>query len=515
VKVIEVLGDAIERNCVHAPDDVFLSCEGVERSFADYARRVRCFGSAMHRSGIHKQERIALLSFNGIECIETYGLADLCGYILVLVNARLASPEMRWILEDSSPSAIVFEHGFSGVVEAIRQDLPSIKTFVCIGGPVPDWAIGYEAFIGSGDPSGPPFRALPDNYNMIMYTSGTTGRPKGVLLGHKQQAVMGLTQGIEYGSAPGTAALVVMPLFHNTARSLYLAQLIQRGKVVIHRRFDPQNALRTLQEERIGIVTVVPTMLLAMMDVVDFARYDLSSIRTIMSAGASMPIALLRRAIDAFGPVFLNGYGQTEGGGTLLRCRELNLDGTDEQRKRIGSVGQAMLHTRIRILDDDGHDVPDGTLGEICISSDQVMEGYWNNHPATLSAIRDGWLHTGDIGYREEEGYLYLVDRKKDMIVTGGENVYSVEVENALSQHPAVHEAAIIGLPDPKWGEAVTAILSLRPGESTDDMAIRAFSRAMIADYKCPKRVIFLDELPHNASGKIDKAALRTLFADG
>jgi acyl-CoA synthetase (AMP-forming)/AMP-acid ligase II len=513
MKLIEVLGDAIERNAVHAPDGVFLSCDGRDQTFAEYACRVRQFGSAMSRAGARKQDRVALLSFNSIECVETYGLADLCGFILVLVNARLAGPEMRWILQDSEPVALVFEHGFTDIVNSIRQNLASVTTFVCIGGSVPPWAIEYEAFIAGGDAAGPPFRAGPRDYDMIMYTSGTTGRPKGVLLGHKQQAAMGLTQGIEYGSAPGTAALIVMPLFHNTARSLYLAQLLQAGRVVIHRRFEAQRALEEMHEQRIAILSIVPTMLLAMMAVEDFARYDLSAVRSIMSAGASMPIAVLRRAIEAFGPVFLNGYGQTEGGGTVLRCRDLRLDGTDEERKRIGSVGQAMLHTQIRILDDEGNDVADGALGEICLRSDQVMEGYWNNHPATLTAIRNGWLHTGDIGYRSDGGYLYLVDRKKDMIISGGENVYSTEVENALAQHPAVHEVAVIGLADAKWGEAVTAIISVRPGTTIEDAALKTFARMLIADFKCPKRIIVLEELPHNASGKIDKKALREQFA--
>ena len=514
MKLIETLGEAIERNAANHADEVFIRCDGRDQTFRDYADRVRRLASALYRGGARKQDRIALLSLNGPECVETSGVADLCGFIIVLLNARLAPPEIEWILQDAKPCVLVFEHRFTSVIEGMRQSLSNIRQFVCIGGDAPTWATSYELFVGSGDPGGPPFRSAPSDYNAIMYTSGTTGRPKGVLLGHKQQVILGLTQGMEYGSAFGVAALITMPLFHQTARAIYLAQMLRAGRVVIHRRFDPDETLAAIHTERIAISSVVPTMLLAMLERPGFETYDLTSLRAVISAGASMPVALLRRAIAGFGAVFLNGYGQTEGGGTMLRSRDLALDGTGDELKRIASVGQPMLHAQIRIVDDQGAPVPDGTLGEICIRSDQVMEGYWNNHAATLEVLRDGWLFTSDIGYLDKNRYLYLVDRKKDMIISGGENVYSSEVENALSQHPAVREVAVIGVPDEKWGETVRAIVHPHPGGNLDSAELIAFARTTIAAFKCPKSVIFVEALPHNPSGKIDKMALRKLYSE-
>ena len=513
MKVFGTLGEAIDRNAAHFPDKTFIRCDDRDTTFAQYSERARRLSDALYRGGARKQDRIALLSLNGPECVEVYGVADLCGFIIVLLNARLAAPEMEWILNDSQPSYLIFEHRFASLVLEMRERLLSVQHFVCIGGDTPQWATDYESFVRTGTAGGPPFRAAPTDYNAIMYTSGTTGRPKGVLLGHKQQLILGLTQGMEYGSAHGVSALITMPLFHQTARAIYLAQMLNAGRVVIHRRFEPSEALAAIQSERIAISAAVPTMLMAMLETPGFETYDLSSLRSLVSAGASMPVVLLRRAIAGFGSVFLNGYGQTEGGGTILRSRDLLLDGTEEQTKPIGSVGQPMPHAKIRIVDDNGVPLPHGATGEICIHSDQVMEGYWNNHAATLDAVREGWLFTGDVGYLGRDNYLYLVDRKKDMIISGGENIYSTEVENVLSRHPAVREAAVIGVSDEKWGEAVRAIINLRPGATLHSAELIDFSRAQIAAFKCPKTVIFVDELPHNASGKIDKKTLRQMYS--
>jgi acyl-CoA synthetase (AMP-forming)/AMP-acid ligase II len=509
MSLIEHLGEAIERNATNLPDDVFVTCDGRDLTFAQFADRVRRLGSALHAGGARKQDRVAMLAMNGPEYVETYGLSELCGFILVLVNFRLAAPEIEWILNDSQPSVLIFEHRYLSLVDEIRARTPAIRQFFCIGGETPDWAIDYETSLASANPAGPPFRSTAQDYVSIIYTSGTTGRPKGVLCKHKQPIALGLTQAMEYGSAVGTSALIIMPLFHQGARTIYLAQMLRGGRIVIQRSFEPEAALAAVEDEKISISALVPTMLQAMLEVPKFARYDLSSLRSVISFGASMPVPLLRRAISAFGPIFFNGYGQTEGGNTVLRSHYLVLEGSEEALKRVGSVGQPLMHTEMRIVNDTGEEVPNGIHGEICLRSDQVMEGYWNNHAATLEALRDGWLFTGDIGYIGKDNFLYVVDRKKDMIISGGENIYSPEVESALGSHPEVQEAAVIGLPDEKWGEAVCAVVVRRPGATLGSPQLIAFTRTLIAAYKCPKRVIFVDELPHVPTGKVDKVALR------
>lgn len=512
MKLIETLGEAIERNAANLPDEVFVTCDGENRTFREVAERILRLGSALHRGGARKQDRVAILAMNCPEYIDAYGLSELIGYVLVLVNFRLAPPEVSWILNDSQPSVLIFEHRYAELVERIKGTCPTIRQFICIGGDTPDWAVDYETLLASGAQEGPPFRSLKDDYVSIIYTSGTTGRPKGVLCKHKQMLSLGLTQAIEYGSAIGTTALVMMPLFHQGAKTIYTAQMLRGGRVLIHRTFDPQMALAAIEHERVQISALVPTMLQAMLEVPGADRYDVSSVRSIISFGAAMPVPLLRQAIATFGPVFFNGYGQTEGGNTILRPQYLLLEGTQEQLRRVGSVGQPMMHTEMKIVDDDGHEVPDGTHGEICLRSDQVMEGYWNNHAATLEAIREGWLFTGDIGYIGQDNFLYVVDRKKDMIITGGENVYSPEVESAVMTHPAVQEVAVIGIPDERWGEAVCAVIVLRPEATCTGPEIIAHAREQVAAYKCPKRIEFAPDLPHVPTGKVDKVALRKAY---
>ncbi|WP_162986888.1 AMP-binding protein [Sphingomonas paeninsulae] len=511
MSLIDNLGDAIERNAKNLPDEIFISCDGRDVTFASFAARVRQLGSACYRGGARKQDRVAILAMNGSEYVEAYGLAEVCGFILVLVNFRLAGPEVEWILNDSQPSVLIFESGYADLVDELRTRCKTITQFICIGKEKPPWAVDYESYVASGDPAGPPFRATANDFVSIIYTSGTTGRPKGVLCRHKQPISLGLTQAIEHGSAIGTAALIIMPLFHQGARSIYLAQMLRGGRLVIHRSFDPEAALASIQNDKIAISALVPSMLQLMLELHTFDRYDLSTLQSVISFGSAMPVPLLRRAISAFGPVFSNGYGQTEGGNTVLRRQYLVLEGNEEALKRVGSVGQPLMHTEMRIIGDDGEELPPCGHGEICLRGDQVMDGYWNNHAATLDAIRDGWLHTGDIGYIGKDNFLYVVDRMKDMIISGGENIYSPEVESALISHPEVQEASVIGLPDEKWGETVCAIVVRRPGSSFSGADLIAFARSMIASYKCPKTVIFVDELPHVPTGKVDKVALRHL----
>jgi acyl-CoA synthetase (AMP-forming)/AMP-acid ligase II len=281
----------------------------------------------------------------------------------------------------------------------------------------------------------------------------------------------------------------------------------------ILRAFDPQSILETVQRERITQLHLAPTLVQQVLDHPGQEAFDLSSLKTLNYAAAPMPFTVLQRALGRFGRIMINGFGQTEGSGSVLKKFYHRPDGDARDLKRLTSVGQATTGTRAVILDDHDREVPVGTIGEICFRAPTVMHGYWNNSVATQETLRNGWLHTGDVGYMDEEGFIYLADRKKDMIVSGGENVYSREVEEALMSHPAVQDAAVIGVPDARWGEAVLGIVVLKPGQAGDTEALVRHCRARIAGYKCPKRIEFVAELPRLPSGKISKVALREQFA--
>ena len=282
---------------------------------------------------------------------------------------------------------------------------------------------------------------------------------------------------------------------------------------MLHRGFDAQEVIRTIERERITAVHLVPTMVAAILDAPNFGDHDLSSLRMLMYAAAPMPPALLRRALAAFGPILVNGYGQTEINlPTLLHAWQHRADGTPSEVTRLASVGQPHPRSQIRIVGDDGSECAVGVPGEVLAKSETAMTGYWNDSEATAQALRDGWVHTGDVGYLDDESYLFLVDRKKDMIISGGENIYSREVEQAILEHPGVADVAVIGVPDAYWGESVKAIVARRPGVQLDEDEVIAQARRRLASYKCPKSVAFVDELPVLATGKVNKRELRDRF---
>jgi acyl-CoA synthetase (AMP-forming)/AMP-acid ligase II len=318
-------------------------------------------------------------------------------------------------------------------------------------------------------------------------------------------------------SGPSDRTLLMMPMFHVGAKMIQLGAHWQGGTVVLHRSFDAKAILETIERERITVTHMAPTMIQMLLDHPDVHQHDLSSLRMLVYSAAAMPVALLRRGLDLLGPIFTQMYGQTEGAGTVLPASHHLLEGDERQRQRtlerIKSIGVPMRGTEVRIVDAQGRDCAQGEAGEIAIRGPMTMQGYWNNSAATLETLRNGWLHTGDVGRFDDDGFIYLVDRMKDVIVSGGENIYSREVEEALYEHNAVSEVAVIGEPDAKWGEAVCAVVALRPGTAANEEALTAHCRERIAGYKRPRRYVFVDALPKLPSGKIDKREVRHLHA--
>jgi len=507
---LSLLRQTLLRNEAQYADELH-SIDGDRRTtFGEFARRVRRLGSGLQRLGMRHQDRMAVLAMNCSEYVELYGVAETTGYVIATVNWRLAAPEILFVLKDSAPRVLVFESQYARVVEELRPQLPGIEQYVCIGADVPAWASAYETVLEAGDPAGATDVARQEDILCLIYTSGTTGRPKGCMLTHANHAFMADQSASYQGMLPGDKTLVIAPLFHIGARSQQLPMHLRGGSVIIMRRFTPEEVLQTIAAERVTHMHMVPTMVQGVLDVPGQERYDTSSLRCIIYAAAPMPVPVLRRAMQRFGRILVNGWGLTEAGNGAMLPQFLHRpDGTPAEVKRLGSVGQPTVGTEVRVLDDQDRELPRGQVGELCLRSPSNMAGYWNNHPATIETLRGGWLHTGDMGYMDDASFIFLVDRKKDMIISGGENIYCREVEDAIFEHPAVADVAVIGVPDPKWGETVKAVVVLKPGATLTPETLVAHCRTLIAGYKCPRVVAFVPELPRLPSGKVSKVALR------
>jgi len=512
---MRTLRDIIVRNEHFYPD--MAACVDGERrlTHAQFAQRARRLAGALHRLGVRHQDRVAMMSMNRLEYLELYGACAWAGYILAHVNFRLAAPEVAHVLRDSMPRVVVFESQYLPLLGSLRAEFPEIAHWVCIEGGA-EWTLGYDELAASGDSAGPPAAVDPGDYVHLMYTSGTTGRSKGVVSTHRRALKAAQENATELEVRHNGCTLVTTPLFHVGAKLMHLGQAWRAGtSVLAGPSFDAARVLRLIEQERGEVLLLVPEQLRLVLDALDAGPADVASLRTIVTAAAPIPVPLLRRAIARFGDVIMVQYGMTEGCWTTMHRHELRPDGTPEDVKRIGSVGHAIPYGELRVVDEHGHDCPVRVPGEVWGRSESMLEAYWNNPQATAEALAGGWLHTGDIGYLDEQGYLFLVDRKKDMIISGGENIYSREVEEALNTHPEVVESAVVGRPDAQWGEAVHAFVVLRPGVTLRADELVEHCRSRIARYKCPKTVTPVTALPRLPTGKVNKVELRGQLRSG
>ena len=488
-------------------------------TYAGLARRVRALAGALVREGVAPGDRVAILHPNGPEFVEAYFAAARVGAILTPLNTRLAGREIAAILDDSG-ARLLLAAGDLGesVLDALGRGAPSLRHLVWTGiREVPTTAIPgetYKTFVSGPDVELPPLPRGDDAVAHLYYTSGTTGRPKGVMLTHTNVVSHAWGAIAELGLSDADTWAHVAPMFHLADAWATFAITAVGGRHVIVPRFDPGAVLDTFRDDGVTLTNLVPTMLNELVHAPGAADAPYPSLRVILSGGAPIAPQLVRRIMETFGCEYVQTYGMTETSPYLtLSLLKDHLKGlpADRRFEYQSRTGREFITVDLRVVDDDGVDVPrdDATVGEIWVRGDSVTPGYWNRPEETAEAFRDGWLRTGDLAVIDAEGYVNIVDRRKDMIVTGGENVYSTEVEYALAEHPAVLECAVIGVPDDRWGEAVHAVVVLLDGHRATAGDLIAFCKARLARYKAPKAVSFVPELPRTGSGKIFKKGLK------
>ncbi len=505
------LGGLVSRNARTVPEKEGVICEDRRYNWREVNERVNTVSNALLAGGLKKGDKVAMWMFNSDLFIFTfYGIVK-AGGVAVPVNFRLAPREAEFIFDNCDAAALVFDDQFAPAVEEMRPRLGKIKSVYSAGTGRFEGAAPLTDLFESGDRSEP--EALVDEFDEseIIYTSGTTGRPKGALFIHHNQMVVTATVLSLVGLRPRDRVLHAAPMFHSAELNLYMNPTTYVGGThVVLREFHPQKALELIQKEKITQFFGAPVMYSFMMGMPDFDTYDLSSVRYFGYGAAPMAAESVRQMIEKFKTdQFFCLCGLTEGGpgGVALY--------PEDQIRKAGAGGKYIVNMETRLADVSGNTItePD-VVGELVIRGETCMREYYKNPEATANTIRDGWVYTGDLGKMDDEGYITLVDRSKDMIITGGENVYSKEVEDAIYEHPAVAEAVIIGVPHPVWGETVMCIAALQKDKTLELEELREFLKTRLADYKIPRLLEIVPGLPRNVSGKVLKYQLRDTFAE-
>ncbi len=491
-------------------------CGGDRFTYGQFTDRVFRLANGLHRLGIGKDGRFAILHPNCHVFMEAYYSAALIGAALVPINYRLSPREITYILEDSESQLLIASPDFRPILENVQKRAEGVSNVLFSGK-----GGSYEAFLSGSSEEAPPVVPLEGaDLAQIYYTSGTTGRPKGVMLSHNNVTSHALGTIAELHLTDSDVWVHVAPMFHLADAWATWAITWVGGRHVMIPHFEPKKVLETFERERITLTNMIPTMLNLMVNEPGVERYDFSSLRVLLSGGAPIAPDVVRKIIETFRCDYIQTYGMTETSPylTLSILKEhLKRLPDEEQLKYKAKTGREFVGVELKVIREDGTEVnpDDQEVGEIIARGESVTRGYWKLPEETRKAIRDGWLYTGDMAVIDQEGYISIVDRKKDVILTGGENVYSTEVEHIIYKHPAVLEVAVIGVPDEKWGEAVKAVVVLKPGKDLTEREIIDFCKADLAHYKSPKSVDFVDSLPRTGSGKIHKKGIRDRYRKG
>ena len=504
--------DWIKRHAERTPEKLALvdAHTGRQFTYAQFNARANRLASFLRDElGVEPGDRVSILAQNSSDYFEVLFACAKIGAILNTLNWRLAVPELAYILNDCTPQVLIYEAEFETAVSTLAPQINCETTIVMAdSAPAGKWT--YEAALAAGSPNdfeGP--RLKYEDTWAILYTSGTTGRPKGaqVTYGNFFYNAVGMGQAIDLTA--NDVNLNVLPTFHAGGLGLYAGPIFHAGgTLIVMRAFDPGQLLALIAQWQVNKLLLVPAIYLALLQYPDFAKADLSGVVHWGSGGSSLPTSLVKQYAEK-GIIIQQGFGMTETGPTVFLIDKENAV------RKAGSVGKPVLHTDVCIMDRDGNVLGPNEVGELCIRGGNVTTGYWNRPEATAEAIKNGWLHSGDAAMVDEEGFYTIVDRWKDMFISGGENVYPAEVEDVIYQHPAVAETAVIGIPHPKWQETGRALIVLKEGQSATEEEILAFCQGKLARYKIPKSVVFMNSaLPRTAAGKVLKRELRQTYGE-
>jgi acyl-CoA synthetase (AMP-forming)/AMP-acid ligase II len=500
------------------PDRLAMVFEDRRITYEELQNRVNRLANALADLGVEAGDRVAMLQVNCNEHVEGYFATAKLDAVYVPLNFRARNDELAFMVNDSGAKVVIVGKRYFDIVKSCMDSMSTVEHVIALEEPFGDWKFYDELVASSSDDERFP-EADGDDLSIIMFTAGTTGTPKGVMLSHDSFSSYILSNVTPAEPETDDRNILTVPLYHIAGVQAVMSAIYGGRTLIIQRQFDAKGWMKLVEQERANRAMMVPTMLKMLMDHPEFEQHDLSSLEVITYGAAPMPLEVIKRAIKAFpGAYFINAFGQTETAATItmLPPEDHILEGTDaeieKKMRRLASIGKPLEDVEVRIVNDDGETVQSGEVGEIVASGSRLMKGYWHNESETSATIRNGWLFTGDLGYMDEDGYIFLAGRARDFIKRGGEMVSPEEVEQVLHSHPCIDEAAIIGVPDDHWGERVRAIVVVKNGTAVEETEIIEYCRQRLASFKKPESVVFCDELSRNPLGKVLKRVLREQY---
>ncbi len=511
-----LLGDIPSKNALFYPEKTAVIEGRARYTFAQFDERVNRLSNAISSMGLVEGDRMAVLNHNCFQYIELYFAAAKSGTPLVPLNFRFSPEELAYVMNDSGARAIFFGKDYASSAEALRKDVPAIEQFICINAQL-SGAENYEEMILRSD-AAEPARRLDENDVVILgYTGGTTGKPKGVMTTHRNVITSCYNTVLERELSCRDVFLNALPVFHAGGANSMFAFAFLGATNVFMSASGIDTILQTVEAHRVTDFVLVPTQIMSLLENPNVGKYDLSSIKAIYYGTAPISVELLKRLMRLMKCKFSQTYGMTETFVpiSILKPEDHILEGDPEEVRRLGSAGRAVMGVKVKIVDNGGREVETGQVGEIVVKGSNVMKGYWNLPELTREVLKDGWLHTGDMGKIDKLGYIFVVDRKKDMIISGGENIYAKEVEDVLSSHPEVSHAVVIGVPDEKWGEAVKGLIIRKKGSQVSEEELIDFCKSRLASYKKPRSIDFMEEFPKSTAGKVLKRELERKYWKG